>query len=273
MPSTIEQQTMNGLIVDRAGESGPCIVFIHGSSGGSWYWHPFMEYFADRGYQCYAVNLRGHGPNPRLPDLGNVTVQDYVADVRGVLDELGETIVVGHSMGGAIAQVIAQDAPLKAAVFAASAPVAGVKFHKPPMNVWFALHGLKSIPAMIRKTAIKPGYRVAAKSVFNCVEPERQRELWQYLTPESATAAVEVLKGSVEAELRDVRIPMLTVVGSEDGTTVPEMAREIAEYQGTEFLELPDHGHMFMIEPGWEQCAERIEHWFTQVGVGVESTV
>lgn len=261
MQSTIEQITINGLAVDRAGTSGPRIVFIHGSSGGSWYWHPFMEDFAGRGYECYAVNLRGHGPNPVMPDLGRVSLHDYVADVRGVLDELGEVVLVGHSMGGAIAQVLAQDVPLNAAVFAASAPVAGVKFRNPPMNLWFALHGLKSIPAMVRKKPIKPGYRVASRSVFNRMDPEQHKALWNRLTPESAKVAVEVLKGSVSADLRQVRVPMLTVVGTEDGTTVPEMAREIAAYHGTEYLEFPGHGHMFMIEPGWEECAIALARW------------
>ncbi|MFV8836011.1 alpha/beta hydrolase [Aquisalimonas sp. APHAB1-3] len=262
MAVTIQQRTINGLAVDHAGEHGPRILFVHGSSGGSWYWHPFMGYFAERGYQCDALNLRGHGPNPTLPDLGRISLQDYVDEVRGVIDELGEVILVGHSMGGAIAQVLAQEMPLKAAVFAASAPVAGVKFRNPPMNLWFALHGLKSIPAMLRKKPIKPGFRVASKSVFNQCDPEQHRELWQRLTPESARVAVEVLKGEIAADLSRVTCPLLTVVGTEDGTTVPEMAREIADYHGTEYLEFPGHGHMFMIEPGWEACASQLDAWF-----------
>ena len=264
MTATIEQYTSHGLAMERAGEGGPKILFVHGSSGGSWYWHSFMEYFAARGYECHAINLRGHGPNPNLPDLGRVSLHDYVEDVRGVVRELGQVTLVGHSMGGAIAQVLAQDTPLQALILASTAPVAGVKFRNPPMNLWFALHGLKSIPALLRKKAIKPGYRVAASSVFNCVEPERQRELWQQLSPESAKVAVEVLKGQVEADLSAVTIPMLTLVGSQDGTTVPEMVREIADFHGTEFMELPDHGHMFMIEPGWQQCAGKIEQWLQQ---------
>lgn len=260
----ITQEIINGLAVDRIGDSGPRILFIHGSSGGSWYWHGFMDYFAEHGYQCYAVNLRGHGANPVLPDLGKVSLRDYVDDVQGVVDALGPVILVGHSMGGAIAQVVAQHAPLHAAVFAASAPVAGVKFRNPPMNLRMALHSLRVIPAMVRKKAIKPSYRVAAASLFNCFEPAQQKELWQQLQPESATVAVEILKGSIEADLSHVRFPMLTAVGTEDRTTTPEMVREIARHHGTAFEEFPGHGHMFMIEPGWQQCADRLLAWLRQ---------
>ena len=273
MSTTIEQETINGLVVERAGDSGPAILFVHGSSGGSWYWHGFMSYFAERGFRSYAVNLRGHGPNPPLPDLGKLSLRDYVEDVRGVVDALGEVILVGHSMGGAIAQVIAQDMPLKAAVFASSAPVAGVKFQNPPMNLWFALHGIKSIPAMLRKKSIKPGYRVAASSLFNCFEKERRRELWQKLQPESATVAVEVLRGTVDADLSQVRFPMLCMVGTEDRTTIPAMVKEIAEYHGAAYQELPEHGHMFMIEPGWEACAQVLERWLAEQVTGGTSAV
>ena len=273
MTIEIERETINNLIVERAGQGGPRILFVHGSSGGSWYWHSFMGYFAERGYQCHAVNLRGHGPNPPMPDLGKLSLRDYVDDVRGVVDVLGEVILVGHSMGGAIAQVIAQDAPLRGAVFASSAPVAGVKFQNPPMNLWFALHGIKSIPAMVRKKAIKPGYRVAASSLFNCFEEDRRRELWQQLQPESATVAVEVLRGTIEADLSRVSFPMLCMVGSEDRTTVPAMVKEIAEYHRAAYQELPGHGHMFMMEPGWEECAQALERWLAEQVTGGTSAV
>ncbi|MCC5858442.1 MAG: alpha/beta hydrolase [Ectothiorhodospiraceae bacterium] len=264
----MEQLSINGLAVERQPGPGTRILFVHGSSGGSWYWHGFMGHFAALGYDCYAVNLRGHPPSPPVEELGRVTLQDYVEDVRGALQELGEVILVGHSMGGAIAQVLAQSMPLKAAVFASSAPVAGVKFQNPPFNLWFLLYGLKSIPAMVRKRTIRPGFRVARSALLNRVEPGRQRELWQKLCPESATVAVEVLKGTVGADLSRVPFPLLTAGGREDRTTVIDMQREIARFHGTDFLELDDHGHMFMIEPGWERCAARLADWLASRGCG-----
>lgn len=264
----IERLQINGLAVDHAAASGPRMVFVHGSNGGAWYWEAFLGYFAERGYDCFAPSLRGHPPNPPLADLGQVSLHDYVDDIKGVLQELGEDVIlVGHSMGGAIAQVVAQDAALRAAVFAASAPVAGVKFRHPPFNIWFTLHGLKSIPALLRKKTLAPGFRVARDALFNRIPPDRQHPLWARLSPESARVAVEVVRGSVAADLSQVAFPMLTMVGSEDQTTVPEMEREIAAQHGTDFLELPGHGHMFMLEPGWEDCAARLGAWLVRRGL------
>lgn len=262
----MERLTINGLAVERVPGPGTRILFVHGSSGGSWYWHDFMQYFTALGYDCYAVNLRGHPPSPPVENLGRITLQDYVQDVRGVLDELGEVILVGHSMGGAIAQVLAQDMTLKAAIFASSAPVAGVKFQNPPFNLWFLLYGLKSVPAMLRKRTIRPGFRVARAALLNRVEPQRQRALWERFCPESATVAIEVLKGTISADLTRAVFPLLTVGGREDMTTVIGMQREIARFHGTDFMELGDHGHMFMIEPGWETCASQLSEWLASRG-------
>lgn len=262
----MERLTINGLAVEREPGPGTRVLFVHGSSGGSWYWHNFMRQFAAQGYDCHAMNLRGHPPSPPVDELGKVSLQDYVNDVRGVVQALGEVILIGHSMGGAIAQVLAQDMPLRAAVFASSAPVAGVKFQNPPFNLWFLLYGLKSLPAMVRKRTIRPGFRVARSALLNRVEPERQRELWQRLCPESATVAVEVLKGTVSADLSGVSCPMLTTGGRDDRTTVFDMQREIARFHGTDFIDLGEHGHLFMVEPGWEQCAARILEWLASRG-------
>ena len=264
----LETRKINGLYVDHVAGEGAKILFIHGSSGGSWYWEHFMHRFAEAGYDCYAVNLRGHHPNPELPELGKVTMAEYVDDVRGVLSELGgDVVLVGHSMGGAIAQMLAAEKPLKAAIFASSAPVSGVKFQNPPFNIWFLLHILRSLPAMARKKALKPGFKVNRAAVLNKVEPERQRELSDRMVPESATVGIEVLKGTIEADLSGVGFPMLTCGGTEDHTTVLAMEKDIAALQKTDFIEFPGHGHMFMLEPGWEECADRVIEWLRSKSV------
>lgn len=261
-------ERINGLQVDHVPAEGPKILFVHGASAGSWNWETFLHFFAAEGYDCYALNLRGHAPNPPLADLGQVSMTDYAEDVRGVLRELGgDVVLIGHSMGGGIAQLVAQDTPLRAAVFASSAPVAGVKFQNPPFNVWFLLHIFKSLPAMVRKKPLKPGFKVSKTAVFNRVEPERQRELFEKMVPESAVAGVEVLKGEVSADLSAVNFPLLVISGTDDQTSVIAMEREIAQQHRADLIELPGHGHMFMLEPGWEQTARKLLEWLRSKGI------
>ncbi|WP_193222332.1 alpha/beta fold hydrolase [Alkalilimnicola sp. S0819] len=264
----LEQKKINGLLVDHAPGDGQKLLFVHGASAGSWNWETFLHHFAGLGYDCYAMNLRGHPPNPELDNLGALSLNDYAADVRGVIAELGgEPVLIGHSMGGAIAQMVATDTPLKALVMASSAPVAGVKFQNPPFNIWFLLHIFKSLPAMIRKKPLKPGFKVSKSAVLNRVEAERQRAVFDKMVPESAVAGVEVLKGEVSADLTGSSIPRLVISGTDDHTSVIAMEREIAQQQGADLIELQGHGHMFMLEPGWEQCAEKLHEWFRAKGI------
>lgn len=264
----LETKTINGLKVDHAAGEGPKILFVHGASAGSWNWENFLQQFSAAGYDSYAMNLRGHHPNPELPELGKVVMADYVEDVRSVLQELGEDVVlVGHSMGGGVAQMVGQDAGLKALVLASSAPVAGVKFEQPSMNIWFFLHILKSIPAMIRKKALKPGWKVMRSAVLNKVPEDQQRALFEKFVPESGAVGVEVLKGSVSADLQRAQFPILVISGTDDQTSLITMEREIAKQHKADMIELQGHGHMFMLEPGWQQCGEQLMGWLKSKGI------
>ena len=82
------------------------IVLVHGICHGAWCWENFINFFADQGYQCYAVSLRGHGGSSGKEDINTFTLSDYVDDVKTVVDMCGDSkpILVGHSMGGAVVQ-------------------------------------------------------------------------------------------------------------------------------------------------------------------------
>ena len=87
-----------GLSVETAEPRGPArpepVLFLHGMWGGAWMWEPYMELFAARGWCCHAPNLRGHHGSRPVPDIGRVSIHDYVADARAVAEALGRPIVV-----------------------------------------------------------------------------------------------------------------------------------------------------------------------------------
>ena len=85
-------------------------------------WDRYLSFFEARGYHCYALNLRGnHGSRPVL-DLGKVSFNDHLTDVREVIDMLGKPIVIGHSVGGLLVLKLAEQIELPA--FVAIAPAA-----------------------------------------------------------------------------------------------------------------------------------------------------
>ena len=123
-------ERIGDLVLEHAAPAGRAhsrsVLFVHGMWGGSWYLRNYLYAAAQSGWDAWAVNLRGHGESPAPRGLGAVSFLDYVDDVRHCLDRLGEAVLVGHSMGGLIAQKVAEGGGVAAAVFLTSAPPRGI---------------------------------------------------------------------------------------------------------------------------------------------------
>ena len=124
------QERIGDLVLDHAPARGSLrpypLLLVHGMNGGSWYLENYLKAAAAEGWDAWAVNLRGHWGSRPVLDLGRVSVLDYVEDVRDCLRALGPSAVLGHSMGGLIAQKIAEEGAVTAAVFLTSAPPRGI---------------------------------------------------------------------------------------------------------------------------------------------------
>jgi pimeloyl-ACP methyl ester carboxylesterase len=93
-------------IEGRAG--APPLLFFHGVGGGAWSWAPQRAALATD-YRVYTWEARGHGAASRVPDAG---FADYLQDARealAVVAQDGRPAIVGHSMGGLIATILAAD--------------------------------------------------------------------------------------------------------------------------------------------------------------------
>jgi len=107
----------------------PPLLFIHGACLGAWCWTDnFLDYFGDLGYHTLALNLRGHGGSVSDKPLQKLRLDNYVEDVASVADKLAEPpIVVGHSMGGLVAQMFASQHETSAVVLISPSPYAGMQ--------------------------------------------------------------------------------------------------------------------------------------------------
>ncbi len=93
--------------------SGEPLFLVHGFTGAKEDFADFLDGFADRGWHVVAPDLRGHGASDAPEDEGAYSLAEMAADVVALADELGWGTfdLLGHSMGGMIAQVIALDHP------------------------------------------------------------------------------------------------------------------------------------------------------------------
>src|ERR1051326_9150027 len=102
------------------------LLFIHGAWHGAWCWENFLPYFADCGYEVHALSLRGHGNSEGKENIRWYSVNDYVADVKQVINSFKQRpALIGHSMGGYIMQKYLETQDTPAGVLLASVPVTG----------------------------------------------------------------------------------------------------------------------------------------------------
>jgi pimeloyl-ACP methyl ester carboxylesterase len=102
-----------GLAVAESGAGGRPVLLVHGFTGAKEDFAGLMDPLAQRGWHAAAYDLRGHGSSDKPPGVESYDLPTFVADTLGVADELGwdRFTVLGHSMGGAIAQRLALDHP------------------------------------------------------------------------------------------------------------------------------------------------------------------
>jgi pimeloyl-ACP methyl ester carboxylesterase len=90
---------------------GPDVVMIHGMATNLAFWWLSMVLAARSGFRVTALDLRGHG-HSSVPATG-YTVPDLAGDVVGLMDAAGieRAHLVGHSLGGEVALLIAASQP------------------------------------------------------------------------------------------------------------------------------------------------------------------
>ena len=265
-----ERTTVDGLAVtvarpaaDEGGQRAP-ILFIHGMFGGAWYFERYQRFFADRGYVSHALDLRGHHGSRPVEDLGRVGIEDYVADALAVARHIGRPIVVGHSMGGLIAQKLAEADAVSAAVLVAAAPPR-----------WIT----PATPLLLRKQ-LKHGWRILRQKPvtgtredhlalsLNRMPPDEAAAAVSRLVPESGRAALQLSLGTVAVDASRIRCPMLGVVGLDDRFIVPRVMRALARRYDMRLIEVPGHAHFIITEPGWEVPAAMIADWLDETVTG-----
>ncbi|HEX3811029.1 MAG TPA: alpha/beta hydrolase [Rhizomicrobium sp.] len=251
--------------------SKPPIVMIHGAFCGGWAFENFRKPFEKKGYRVLAPTLRHHDGGRPPRSLGTTSIKDYVRDIETVLDGLEEpAVLVGHSMGGLIAQMIAARRDVRATILLAPSPPWGVLPSTP-----FEIASAQALymAGSFWSKPLKPSEWIAGANALDRVpEPERAR-IFERFVPESGLATFEImhwaldLKGATQFDPRSVTCPILCLVGTRDRVNPPSTVRRIAQrYRGRcRYEELRDHSHWLVDEPGYEKIAARALDWLAEV--------
>lgn len=244
---------------------------MHGAGMDHRHFADWLIWFAREGFECYALSRRGRGVLPP-PDAAGVTFGDYLDDTRRVLAALDRpAIFVGHSVGGLIAQKLAEEGLGIAAVLAAPlAPRDVLTFRArlriPPSALPF---WLKSFPAIVSGRPWKLGYADVERVLFNCLPEAERRQAYDTFVPESGLVSREVVQG-IPIDASRVRCPVLCLSGRQDAVVPVSLVRSVARKYGADMREYERHGHLLMREPGWETIAADVQMWLSRLPGGAE---
>jgi pimeloyl-ACP methyl ester carboxylesterase len=244
-------------VADATGDLQSPLLLIHGMFGGAWQFAEWQRRLAARGRSSVAIDLRGHGASGGITDIGNVSLADYVSDALGVAQELHAPAVVGHSMGGLIAQKLAEKSAVSAAVLICSAPPRWI----PALGTELLTRMMKYSPALLLSRPLVP-LRADADALFlDRIRPAERDAIFACIQPESGRAARELALGAMAVDAKRVRCPVLSIGAADDRFLPPRIARAIARKYDAAYTEYADHGHYIVAEPGWERVVDDAAEW------------
>jgi len=259
--------------IDRANASGKTpVMFIHGLWLLPSSWDNWAKLFEEAGYTAlrpgWPDDPETVGEAQQHPEVfarktvGQVA--DHFEDVSRKLD--GTPVVVGHSFGGLLAQILAGRGVAKATVAVDPAPFRGVL--PLPVSSLKAASPALGNPAN-RHRAVPLTYEQFRYAFANAVGEEEAKQLYDsYCVPASGTpifqAAAANLNPWTEVKVKSKnpqRGPLLIISGEQDHTVPPAISNASYKKQKrnkgvTEIKEMKGRGHSLTIDHGWREVAE-----------------
>jgi pimeloyl-ACP methyl ester carboxylesterase len=232
------------------------LVFIHGSGDNRHIWRLQMEQFGKG--QALALDLPGHGERAdTFP--AEVMIQDYAQAVYRIIKdelELERPIIVGHSLGGAIALMMALE-------------------HRDELGGLILLGTgarLRVHPTLLTEALEFPD-RAQRHLVEAAVLPEHIPTFTGAILEDQGTPKAGILYRDlracdmfdITARLPEITVPTLILCGHEDKLTPPKYSQFLAEKltavkQGATLRVIPDAGHYVMREQA-ENVNRAIADW------------
>jgi pimeloyl-ACP methyl ester carboxylesterase len=232
------------------------VIMVHGAFCGGWTFDAFRQPFEAAGHSVLTPDLIGHDG---ASSAAGVSMTDYARQIARLIEGC-ETppILIGHSMGGLVAQMAASRAKVSNLILLApSAPwgVSGASLEEAASAM--SLYALG--PYWLQ--AVAPDYGVVRRySVDKLARPER-KAIFARMTAESGRALWETLNWWLDpfmtTSVSAPGCPVLAIAGGQDVIHPPATVRQTAARLGGVVEVYPEMSHWLPGEPGWEAIAER----------------
>ena len=247
------------------------VVFIHGLYMTPSCWEDWVKRFEAKGYHCLAPAYPGRDKSVRdlqTPDaaLGKLTLTNILDELTNKIKALDEKpILIGHSMGALITQLLLQRGLASAAIAIDSAPPTGVfttTFSFLKAN-WGHITPFANQNSPVLMTFERFQYAFVNDMPLN----EQRAAFERYVVPESRRIPRESLL-SAKIDFKKAHAPLLLIAGGNDNIIPPRLNKtNYQKYKAgssvTDFKEFPGRNHFILGQKGWEEVADYCMEWIT----------
>jgi pimeloyl-ACP methyl ester carboxylesterase len=233
------------------------LLFIRGELAGSWLWERYLGYFARRGWEGHALNLRNHYWS-QTADPARLSFATYTEDVVAALDRLGPgAVIVGHGMGGLLALKAAERHEVAGLVLVA--PYLPKELRTSPKP-----HELREIPAAYGQAVL--GWDTLPERLhrehrdLTLADILRIQHLLGQKPRESGAARRQMLQG-IPIDRRGLGdVPILAIGGGLDRYVAEPDVERLATWLGATYEPFGAHSHYGLIlgEESYQQVADAI---------------
>lgn len=248
------------------------VLFVHGAWLTPAVWSPWQKRFEAMGLQTLAPAWPGlersiqdlrRAPPPDLAKLTLSRIADAYA--KQIFNRARQPLLIGHSYGGLVVQMLLERGFGAAGVSICPAPAAGIKpgpkAFRAALPVFLAWAGWNR--------SLRMGYRAFTRDFATGMPADEQRAFFdRHVVPAPGRLYYQSVLGigSGIDWARSERAPLLLVAAGEDRTVEPSMVRQnLQRYQRssavTELLEFPHAGHLMISATGWERVADSVLQW------------
>lgn len=256
---------------------GTPVLFIHGLWLSASSWQPWVDLFRENGYAPVAPEWPGTPDSPeearahpeRIPSSGIADVVDHFAKIIGGLP--GKPIIIGHSFGGLVTQVLLGRDLGAAGVAIDPAPIKGV-YSFPPSALRVSSVALRNPANRNRAVALSaPEFRYGFGNELSGRESEHLYQQFAIPSPgrplfEAAFASLSPNSPAKVDTGNEKRGPLLITAGQKDHTVPPAISHATVKLYRhssavTDFQQFAGRGHSLTIDSGWREVADAVLDW------------
>lgn len=256
----------------------PTVVLVHGLWMTPRSWSHWKTYYESQGltvltpaYPGFEIEVEALREKPQV--IADLTVPETVDHLASVIEALDEPpIIMGHSFGGTLTQLLLARGLGAAGVVIDSAPTEGVRV-SPISQARSLLPALKS-PANIRR-AVGFTPKEFHYAFTNTLTAEESRAVWdrfhipapgRWIWEYGLFANFKPGHQETWVDYAADRAPLLFIAGERDHIMPPSVNRSNAKHYRkspalTEYVEVPGRDHWTCAAPGWEEVADRALEW------------